>query len=146
MGYGEAPPALEMAAPLVAWAYRFKTDPSTVGHRSSVDAWMGARRLLLHAIPAALAHAGLPSLDDYARHDSLLDRATYAWRARRVPEARRWVLDPTGRVRVGTLRLLQATEDMQVDPDVAARCFAGVARFGAEPLRSLEAMRQATRQ
>jgi hypothetical protein len=143
---GEAPPALEMSAPLLAWAFRFKTEPNFVAGRDPEDLWRAARRVLLQAVPVALRHAGLGSLQAAQRGDGLLDRATYALRSRTVPGARRLVLDPTARVRVATLRLLEATPDGRVRLAEAERCLAGIAKPGDDPLRTLEGLRRATRQ
>lgn len=142
----QAPPALLMSAPLVAWAFRFKTDPAAAGQRDPEDAWRGARRVLLQAVPAALRQAGLEALGPHGRADSLLERLTYLARAGSVPGARRVLLHPSGRVRVATLRLLEATPDGRVRAAAAEECFRGIAPAGADPLATLRALRTATRQ
>lgn len=128
------------------WAFRFKVDPSGAEERSAEVAWRAARRSILDAVPTALAHAGLRSLDDYARRDGLVDHLIYHRRSAGLPGAKRWARNPTGRVRLATLRLLEATPEMEVDPHTARRCLRGVVDSGREPLQALEAVRGATLQ
>lgn len=149
---GRAPPALLMHAPLLAWAFRFKTEPPAAGQRDPEDAWRGARRVLLQAVPVAVKHAGLSELGTHGRADSLLDRLTYVLRVLSSPDAaqaaqvRRFLLNPTGRVRVATLRLLEATPDGRIRSQAAEACFRGIAHAGPDPLGTLETLRAATRQ
>ncbi|MEK6976216.1 MAG: hypothetical protein AABY18_07730 [Candidatus Thermoplasmatota archaeon] len=128
------------------WAYRFKLDPATASTRNAAEAWRTARRAILAAVPAALAHAKMGSLHAYGRGDGIADRIVYALRVHAVPGARRFVAHPTGGVRVATLRLLEASVDGQVQVADARRCMAGIARPGALPLRTLEGLRAATLQ
>lgn len=142
---GRAPLVLQAEAPLLAWAIRYKTDPSSVAERDAHDLWCAARRVVLEAMPNALRHAG-STLRDYGRSDSFVDRVVYGLRVHRATGARRFLLHPTGQVRVATLRLLEATPDRRVTPTRAAQCFAGIARMGEAPLRTLQALRGATLQ
>ncbi|MFA5945228.1 MAG: nucleotidyltransferase domain-containing protein [Candidatus Thermoplasmatota archaeon] len=142
---GQAPTQLQMQAPQLAWAFRFKTAPGSVVDRDPDDVWQAARRILLQALPIALRHAGHASLEAAGRSDTFLDLALYALRAHRAKGAHRFVLNPTSQVRVATLRLLDASPHGRVMPDVAAHCFTGIARMGPRPLRTLAALREATR-
>lgn len=138
---------LEDDAAWIDWAYRFKVDPGGAPERDGDDAWRAAARVLLEAVPAALQHAGLDSLEDYARRDGLLDRLYYLQHAATVPGARRMVANPTGRVRVATLHLLAASLDGSVRPEDARACLQGVVRPHRTPsLGVLDALRKATLQ
>lgn len=130
----------------VDWAYRFKVDPDNAPRRDGSGAWRAAARTLLAAVPAALRHAGLDSLEEYARRDGLLDRLYYLRRAATVPGARRLVANPTGRVRVATLRLLEASLDGSVRPEDARRCLQGVVRHQEPTVGVLDGLRRATLQ
>ncbi|MEA3137762.1 MAG: hypothetical protein QOC71_2043 [Thermoplasmata archaeon] len=145
---GPALAALHFQGAWLEWAYESKRDPGGVADRDPGEAWQAARRAILVAIPSALRHASLRSLDAYGRKDSLVGWATYAWRAGRVEGARRLVTNPTGQVRVATLRLLEATPDGKagVALEDARRCLAPVARNVSDPLRTLEGLRAATLQ
>lgn len=143
---GDLPAELERLAPSLRWAYHFKVDPTQVPARNPEEAWAAARQGLLAALPAALRHAGIRSLDAYARRDGLLDRLAWQWRAAGVPGSHRLSLHPTGQVRVATLRLLEASGAGWVRSEDAAHCFHALARPGSEPLRTLRALRQATLQ
>ena len=129
----------------VDWAYRFKVDPANAPLVDAAEAWRRAAQTILAAVPIALHTAGLASLDDYARRDGLLDHLVYYKRAVKIPGAR-LVLNPTGRVRVGTLRLLEASLDGRISLEEAKRCFAPVARRFDEPVRTLDQFRTATLQ
>jgi hypothetical protein len=143
---GSAPPELLRQEASFEWAYRFKLDPASAPAQDPLEAWRAARRAILGAVPAALRRAGLASLSAYGRQDRLADQVVYGLRVHRVEGARRFLRNPTGRVRVATLRLLEAAEDGRFDRSDAERCFAGIARIGASPLRSLEGLRAATLQ
>jgi len=128
-----------------AWAYRYKVDPDRAPPRHPREAWDLAARTILAAIPAALAHARLSSLDAYARRDGLLDHLYYYKGAREVPGARRLLLHPTGRVRVATLRLLEEA----VGGTAGASARQDLARFAPvpqDPVSLLAALRRATLQ
>jgi hypothetical protein len=143
---GKAPPDVVRMAESLAWAYRFKTDPASVPDRDPDEAWQDARSAILAAVPAALAHAGLKSLAAYGKRDGLVGRLVYHRRVHAVPGASRLVANPTGRVRVATLLLLEAASDGRVSRADAERAFEGIARVGEEPLRTLESLRAATLQ
>jgi len=130
-----------------AWALAFKTDPATADPRAADAAWKAARRALLDAVPVALRHAGLPSVDAYARRDGLVDHLIYHRRSGTVEGARRWAMNPTGRIRLATLRLLELSPDGQVPTAEAHRWLRGfVASPGDQPVLTLEALRMATLQ
>jgi hypothetical protein len=129
----------------LAWAFSHKVDPDRAPQRDAREAWSAARRALLDAVPVALAHAGLSSVDAYARSDGVLDHVVYALRSRRVAGAPRVALNPTGRVRVATLHLLQQARDGKV-PQGAARSLLGPLARAGDGLPALDALRQATLQ
>ncbi|MHB1261993.1 MAG: nucleotidyltransferase domain-containing protein [Thermoplasmatota archaeon] len=143
---GRAPAQMQMQAPQLAWAFRFKTAPRSVIDRDADDVWQAARRILLQAVPVALRHAGYASLDGASHSDGFLDLAAYNLRVHRARGARRLLSNPTARVRVATLCLLQASPDGRVTTAEAERCFEGIARMGPRPLKTLDALRGATRQ
>jgi len=128
------------------WAFAYKVDPASAPPREAGEAWRVAAQSLLDAVPAALRHAGLRSLDEYARRDGLLSFLFYLRRSRSVAGARRMILHPTGRVRVATLRLLAASLDGRVRPEEAQRSFGNLAPGGENPLACLQALRRATLQ
>lgn len=128
----------------VEWAYRFKVAPDRAEARDPRRAWQAARRAILDSVPVALHHARLPDLDAEARRDGLADHAVYALRAAQVPAP--LVLNPTGRVRAGTLRLLQATPDGRVRPSAAEAALGRLARGAQDPVRHLDRLRHATLQ
>jgi len=140
----DAPP-VQLDRTWMDWAYRFKTDPANAPAVDAADAWRQAARAILTAVPIALHTAGLESLDAYAQRDSVIDHLFYYRNAVRIPGAR-LVLNPTGRVRVGTLRLLEASLDGRISLDEAKRCLAPIARRFDEPIRTLDALRAATLQ
>jgi len=141
-----APPAIEADLAWFEWAYRFKVDPETAPARDAGKAWRAARAAILAAVPDALRHAGLPDLQAYGQRDGLLDRAVFWRRSRALPQARRLAPHPTGTVRVGTLRLLEATPDGRVRREDAAACLGALAPAGDDPLRLLDDLRRATLQ
>lgn len=142
---GTAPAALQDMAPF-AWAYRFKVDPAGAPPQPPQEVWQIARRALLDAVPTALHHAGLPSLAAYAKRDSMIERTYYYLNARKVPGGTRLMLNPTGRVRVATIRLLEAASDDEVLPEHAIDCLGGLTGDLRRPTAALEALRQATLQ
>ena len=141
---------LRRQASWFAWAYRFKVDPGNAEARDPRLAWKAARRAILAAVPVALRHAGLPDLDAYAHKDGLADHLVYLRKASAVPAP--WTLNPTGRVRVGTLRLLEACPDPKVSAgDLRASLGRLAARarpdaVDADPVRLLDRLRHATLQ
>lgn len=145
-----APILVEAVRGWMEWAFRFKVDPGHAPSADAKDAWAAARQAILQAVPVALRHAGLPSLDAYATREApggrLLDRAVYWRRSAGVPEARRLAAHPTGQVRVATLRLLEESPDGRVDPARAEAAFAPLARGAGNPLRLLDGLRKATLQ
>ena len=128
------------------WAFRFKVDPATAEERSADTAWRAARRALLDAVPTALRHAGLKSIASYARRDGIVDHLIYHQRSALLPGAKRWAMNPTGRVRLATIRLLEATPDGEVNLHAARRALRGLVPCDKEPLEALEAVRGATLQ
>lgn len=138
-------PPVQLQKPWIDWAYQFKVDPENAPQVDAAEAWRHAADGILAAVPIALHTAGLNSLDEYARRDGLIDHLVYYKRAVKIPGAK-WVLNPTGRVRVGTLRLLEASLDGRISLEEAKRCFAPVARRFEEPIRTLDALRMATLQ
>lgn len=104
---GDRPATVEKHRDALAWAYRFKTWPADAPPRDADTLWEAAADAVLDAIPAALRHAGLPDVAAAGRLDTWPERVYYWLRAPSI-HARRWVLHPSSRVRVGTLQLLQA--------------------------------------
>lgn len=131
--------------PWVEWAYRWKVEPDATSLVKASDAWTAARAAVLAAVPVALAHAGMPSVEAYGRRDGVLDRLVYLRRSRGIPGAWRLGLHPTGRVRTATLQLLAAAPDGRVPADMA-RQILGRPRSNEEPLRRLDLLRRATLQ
>lgn len=132
--------------PWLGWAYGFKVECDRTRPPDPGEAWRAAAEAVLGAVPAALRHAGLASLDDYARQDTLPGRLVYQARVGRVPGARRLVAHPTGRLRVATLRLLEASLGGEVPPEAARRWLGPLAAVGNEPMGLLDALRKATLQ
>jgi hypothetical protein len=128
------------------WAYQFKVDPGHAPIRDHRTAWQKAAHAVLEAVPAALRHAGIPNLDAYAHRDGLVDHLVYLSRATHVPGARRLITNPTSRVRVATLRLLEASLDGTVRPEAAHDSLGPMARTTNEPLLLLDSLRHATLQ
>ena len=143
---GHVPPHVSQMRQWFDWAYQFKVDPAHAPIRDHRIAWQTAAQAVLEAVPAALRHAGIPNLEAYARRDGLVDHLVYLSRATQVPGARRLVTNPTSRVRVATLRLLEASLDGTVRPDAAHDSLGSMARATQEPLRLLDSLRHATRQ
>lgn len=143
---GAAPPALQQNRGWLAWAFQVKVDPERAPPRPEPEAWRVAAEGLLDTVPVALAHAGLPSLEAYARADAPLENARYRAQAGRVPGARRWALHPTGRVRVAALAML--AERLGRAPDGAgARALAPLLRpvpEGPDAVLALERLRGVT--
>lgn len=130
----------------VRWAHRYKTDPDRAPPVDPHEAWLAARSAILDAVPTALKHARVRSLKAYGRRDGILDRIHYLRQSSSVPGASRLLAHPTGRVRVATLRLLEACEDGRLPPLVARRHLAGVVKVADDALAMLEQMRRATLQ
>ncbi len=128
------------------WAFQFKVDPEHAPHREAKEAWQAARKAMLAAIPRALQHARMASLDDYARKDGMLDMLVYATSGSKPRHAPTLALHPTGRVRVATLRLLEASPDGRIPTEAADTLLAGFAASGSDPVRTLDALRHATLQ
>jgi hypothetical protein len=146
VAHKQAPHGLAEVHDWLEWAYRFKVDPARADPEDPQLAWRVAARTLLGAVPTALRHAGLPDLDAYARRDGLVDHVVYARRARDIPHAPRLLVNPTGRLRLATLRLLEASLDGHVAREDAQRCLSTFKVQDGQPLRALEALRQATLQ
>jgi hypothetical protein len=142
----EDPAPIKAFAPWLEWAHRFKLSPADAPARDADDAWRAAASAVLDAVPVALRHAHLNSLDAYARRDGLLDRWVYWRRAARIEGARRLLKHPTGRVRVATLRLLEASLDGRVAPEAAKRYLGPLVPDTRDPLRVLHSLRNATLQ
>lgn len=128
------------------WAFHYKVDPASAPYADAQLAWAAARRSLLAAVPVALRHAGLPDLAAYARQDGLADHAVYVARAPSVPRAPRFLVNPTGRVRLATLQLLETCENGEVTKQAARQCLGRPAERGDDPLAVLTALRAATLQ
>lgn len=138
--------ALDELEPWLSWAFAFKTDPASVEPRPHLEAWQAAARAVTSAVPPALGRAGLGSLDAYRSTDGLLDHAHYTLKATSIPGAEALVRHPTGTVRVGTLRLLEASLDGRIDRGAARRQFGSMADVEEDPLGMLETLRGATMQ
>ncbi len=139
-------PQLEPWYDWFSWAYRCKVDPGRAREPVGDDPWQMARRLLLDAVPLALRHAGLATLDAYARRDHFLDALVYARRSGAIPGAKRFQLHPTARLRVATLRILEQTPTGAVEPELAGALLSGLAAPTRPPLQTLAALRGATLQ
>ncbi len=132
---------LRRLAGWVHWAYRFKVDPGAAEPKDPQQAWQAARKAVLGAVPVALRHAGLRTLDEYGRRDGLADHVVFARRAGRI------AANPTGRVRVGTLRLLESAHDGVVRPADARAALGRLApRDADDPVQALDRLRHATLQ
>jgi hypothetical protein len=142
----KAPRHLTQINAWLAWAYQFKVDPENAASRDPRIAWQIAANAILDSVPVALQHAAIRSLQDYARRDGFIDHLVYLVRANSVPGARRLVANPTGRVRVATLQLLQASLDGKVHAEAARTWLGPIARTTKEPLRLLDGLRKATLQ
>lgn len=127
------------------WAYCFKVDPQNAPRRDADAAWLAARRALLEAVPTALRHAGFASMQDYARHDGVLDRLVYRQRRSALKGAKP-LRNPTGRVRLATLALLEAAEGRRVPTTAAQHVLADLVEPVDEPLVLLEGLRRSTLQ
>ncbi len=138
--------ALDDLEPWLSWAFAFKTDPAASEPQAPLEVWQAAARAVLAAIPTALGRAGLGSLEAYRRTDGLLEHAHYTLKAASIPGAEAFTRHPTGTVRVGTLRLLEASLDGCIDHDAARRHLGSMADLGGDPLGMLEALRGATLQ
>lgn len=125
------------------WGFHFKVDPANGEACDPRQAWLAARQAILAAVPVALQHAGFQDLAQYERSDGLADHLVFAARARQVPARPR--LNPTGKVRVATLRLLEAAADGNI-PLQAAQALRPWDARGADPLRLLDRLRHATLQ
>lgn len=134
---------LRRQADWFAWAFHFKVDPGNAEARDPRQAWLAARAAILAAVPVALRHAGLDTLSDYERSDGLADHLVFATRASHVPARPR--LNPTGKVRVATLRLLEAAADGTIPAQATDALRPWDAR-GGDPLRLLDRLRHATLQ
>ncbi len=143
---GSAPSGLDEQMPWFAWAYSFKVDPKGAGRPAPEEAWQAARQAVLEAVPRVMAHAELPSLDAYQATDGLADHLVYAWKATQLSGATPLAANPTGKVRVATLRLLQACPDGTIRPEVARRHLGALTDIDGDPLDALDALRQATLQ
>ena len=143
---GALPRLARAHEPWFDWAYHHKVDPDNAPPHDAQEAWFAARSAILDAVPVALAHAGLPSLESYGRRDGLVDHVVYYRRSAQVPGARRLTLHPTGRVRVATIRLLEASAQGSIEPAAAAACFRELVDGDDHPVRRLDALRRATLQ
>lgn len=142
---GPSPPAsLRALAPWFEWAFRFKVDPANAPERDEREAWSVAARSILDAVPEALRHAELGSLEEYGLLGDLIERTRYFFLAPGIPGARRFAAHPTGSVRVATLRLLGASLDGAIPSDAAHRMLGSIAHVGNRPLDLLEALRTVT--
>jgi hypothetical protein len=140
----DMPPALAQAWPWVEWALALKLDPERAPEREAGQAWRAARAAILGAVPATLAHAGLDSLEAYGRRDRWVERAVYVRRAAGAPGLRPWLAHPTGRIRMATLRLLEASPDGHVAAREARHILSPLARWRGDPLQLLGRLRAAS--
>lgn len=143
---GSQPAGLERSSDWLRWAFRFKIDPEHASHREAPRAWRAAAHAILDAVPRALDHAGFDSLEEYEASDGLVDHLHYFRHAGGIPEAPRLLRHPTGKVRVATLRLLEASADGLVRPESVESALDGIANVDGQPLRLLEDLRSATLQ
>lgn len=136
---------LRRLADWVEWAYEAKVAPEEAPQRDARQAWRAARAAILASIPVALRHAGLADLEEAARGDGVADHAVFLRRAGTVPAP--WAVNPSGRVRVATLRLLEASPDGQVRAADAQAAFGRLAAHGGpDAVRLLDRLRRATLQ
>ncbi len=105
---GEAGSALEAMEAWLTWAFTYKVDPTATEPLDAETAWRVAAHAILEAVPVALAHAGLPSLEAYGRQDSWVSRLHFVRKAGQVPGARRFAPHPAGTLRLATIHLLEA--------------------------------------
>ncbi len=145
-GRSQAPPQLEKIEDWLAWAYGFKTDPENQAPRDPETAWQAAARAILDALPPALEHAQLASLEAYQHRDGLADHAHYALHAASMPHAPTLLRNPTGTVRHATLKILGASKDGSVDPQTARRILGPLQAPDEHPLATLDKLRSATLQ
>lgn len=138
--------ALDELEPWLSWAFDFKTNPASVDPQDPLEAWQAAAGAVLAAVPAALDRAGLASLDAYRSTDGFLDHAHYALEAASIPGAEAFARHPTGTVRVGTFRLLEASRDGTIDHEAARQHLGSMADIRGDPLGTLETLRGATLQ
>jgi predicted nucleotidyltransferase len=145
---GREPRTLAPHRRWLAWAFAFKVDPATAPPADHREAWSAARKAVLQAVPVALAHAGLSSLQQYARRDGLVDRAVFLQRSAALPEARRLAAHPTARLRVATLRLLASSPHGRLEDDDARRALRALVRPEPrrDPVALLDGLRRATLQ
>ena len=141
-----APAGIASFESALAWAYRYKIDPVATPPVEPDSAWRWARQSLLDAIPTALRFARHRSLKGYARSDGLSDHLAWILRARTVPGARRWMWQPSGKVRLATLRLLSSSPEREIRPEAARLAFDGLPGSELPPLERLERLRAATLQ
>ncbi len=143
---GGTPPPLEPYQESLEWAIRFKLAPDDQPLQNPQSVWTIAAEAILDSIPPALDHANLPSLEAYKRQDGILDHIHYALKAPKVEEATRFTTNPTGTVRVATLRLLKDSRSGKINDNEAYRHLRGIATVHNEPLQTLDALREATLQ
>lgn len=140
------PGELERLDRWISWAYEFKTQPESATKAEAATACHAAADAITEAIPVALQHAGLASLEAYERQDGIVDHLYYALNASQVPGGRRFLWNPTGQVRSATVRLLEALRDGALDRYEVHRQLSDLADVGDEPMAALEALREATLQ
>lgn len=143
---GSLTPEMEAIDPWVEWGYRYKVTPADAPEKDPGVAWKTAADALLEALPVAMAHAGVDSLEAYRKKDTWVARAYYAVHARNLATARRLMWNPTGEVRVATLRLLEDARDGVVRPAAAKRVLEPLGPFSGPPLTYLEKLRGVTLQ
>jgi hypothetical protein len=142
----DCPPEFRASKDWIAWAFRYKTDPGVGDLIDERDAWRNAARAILDAVPEALQRAGLRSLGAYARRDGLLDHLVYFRRSATMKGVRRVALHPTARVRVATLRLLEASLDGKIPTEAARQWLGPLSRADEDPVPLLARLRAATLQ
>lgn len=140
------PSDMEARWPWFAWAYNFKVDPETSPPRDARDVWFPASNAILGAVPYALKHAGLTSLEEYGLSGNIVEQVRYFFTSATIPGAQRFAQHPTGSVRVATLRLLESSLNGIVAPHAARMHLGSLANIGDRPLSALEALRGATLQ
>ncbi len=140
------PASLAQAQPFLSWAFTFKTQPASADRPEPLAAWRAAARAVLDAVPSALDHARLETLEAYRRTDGLFDHVHYALQASSIQGASPFTLHPTGSVRVGTLQLLEASSSGEIDHAAAKQWLGCLAEVNGAPLDTLDALRRATLQ
>lgn len=138
--------AMEAIDSWVEWGYCYKVAPGAAPYKESRSAWRKSAEAMMAALPVAMEHAGLRSLEECRRHDRWVERIYYLTRVARNPNGSALMWNPTGEVRFATFRLLAEAKDGIVRPDRANRILGRLHTSDERPLKCLERMRGATLQ